>query len=140
MTDKKPPPSLLDLGSRIARARARRQGEDRSRTGGQGSRPPMTGLGMAVRVGVDLVAGLIVGVAIGVLLDRWLGTGPWLLVVFFVLGAAAGFVNVYRTVRNLGMAAGYPRDRVGDGTENNDGPGDRDPGDENGDSGGCKSP
>jgi ATP synthase protein I len=31
-------------------------------------------------------------------LDRWLGTGPWLLVVGVVLGAAAGFLAVYRLV------------------------------------------
>ena len=39
---------------------------------------------------------LIVGVVLGLGFDRWLGTSPWLFLVFFVLGAAAGVLNVYR--------------------------------------------
>jgi ATP synthase protein I len=35
-------------------------------------------------------------VGLGFALDRWLGTWPWLFLVFFVLGAAAGVLNVYR--------------------------------------------
>jgi len=45
----------------------------------------------------------------GWLLDRWLGTKPWLMIVFFFLGAAAGIMNVYRAVNGLGLAAGYKR-------------------------------
>jgi ATP synthase protein I len=111
MNHNDPPPSHDDLGSRIARARARETEE--KRTPGDGGRPPLTGFSLAFRVGVDLVAGLAVGIAIGVLLDRWLGTGPWLLVVFFVLGAGAGLVNVFRTVSGLGMGAGYGWPRHG---------------------------
>ncbi|MGH6952806.1 MAG: AtpZ/AtpI family protein [Alphaproteobacteria bacterium] len=59
---------------------------------------------MAFRIAVELVAGLAVGVAIGWVLDRWLGTGPWLLVLFFFLGAAAGVLNVYRSAKALGLS------------------------------------
>jgi ATP synthase protein I len=45
---------------------------------------------------VEVVAALGVGVAIGLLLDRWLGTWPWLFLLFFVAGSAAGILNVYR--------------------------------------------
>jgi ATP synthase protein I len=45
-----------------------------------------------------VVSALIVGVIIGSALDHWLGTWPWLFLVFFILGAAAGVVNVYRLV------------------------------------------
>ena len=65
------------------------------------------GLGFALRIGVELVGGLIVGGGLGLLLDRWLGTTPWLMVLFFLLGAAAGFLNVYRTVTGLGHGVGY---------------------------------
>jgi len=51
-----------------------------------------------------LVAALIVGVGIGLLLDRWLGTTPWFLIVFFLLGAAAGILNVYRAASGMGLA------------------------------------
>ncbi len=66
-----------------------------------------------------MVAALIVGVGIGLLLDNWLDTGPWMMVVFFVLGAAAGFMNVYRVMVGLGGAVGHRRG-------NEDGPGDDD--------------
>jgi ATP synthase protein I len=35
----------------------------------------------------------------GLALDRWLGTSPWLLLVFLALGFAAGMMNMLRTVR-----------------------------------------
>ena len=47
-------------------------------------------------LGVELVAGVAVGGFIGWALDRWLGSAPFLMVVFLVLGAAAGMMNVFR--------------------------------------------
>lgn len=61
--------------------------------GTAGSTSPM---GIGVRVGVELVAALAVAVAIGFGLDRWLGTTPWLLALFVLLGGAAGVANVWR--------------------------------------------
>ena len=62
---------------------------------------------MALRIGTELVAGLAVGVVIGWLLDRWLGTKPLFLILFFILGSAAGIMNVFRTVSGMGHAVGY---------------------------------
>jgi ATP synthase protein I len=42
------------------------------------------------------VAGVVVGAFIGWLLDRWLGISPWGLIVFVLLGFAAGVFNVMR--------------------------------------------
>ena len=56
------------------------------------------GLALASRVGLELVAATVLGAGLGYGLDRWLGTGPWLVVVGVVLGAAAGFLAVYRLV------------------------------------------
>ena len=53
-------------------------------------------MGIGVRVGVELVAAMAVAVAIGWGLDRWLGTTPWLMAVFVLLGGAAGIANVWR--------------------------------------------
>ncbi len=61
--------------------------------GTQGTASPM---GIGVRVGVELVSALAVSVAIGWGLDRWLGTRPWLLGLFVLLGGAAGVANVWR--------------------------------------------
>lgn len=67
------------------------------------------GAGPAFRMATDLVAALIVGVGIGLLLDYWLGTKPWFLIGFFILGAAAGMLNVYKVASGFGYAAGYKR-------------------------------
>jgi len=104
MTEKEKPPSLSELGARLRRAREREAEEASS---GRATGPRLTGLGLAVRVGVELVAALAVGVGIGLLVDHWLGTKPWGLVVFFVLGWAAGVLNVYRAVSGIGGAVGY---------------------------------
>lgn len=88
-------------------ARARRAGS--SSKGGK--KLPTGDFGPAVRVAVDLVAGIIVGVLIGVALDSWLGTRPWLMLVFFILGAAAGIMNVMRTARQIEEDAESRRER-----------------------------
>ena len=51
---------------------------------------------VGLRVGVELVAALAVGVGIGWLLDRWLHTKPVFLAIFLLLGGAAGVRNIYR--------------------------------------------
>ena len=61
--------------------------------GAKGTASPM---GIGVRVGVELVSALAVSVAIGWGLDRWLGTRPWFLALFVLLGGAAGVANVWR--------------------------------------------
>jgi len=106
MSDQKPTPSLEDLDARLREAKAR-HAEEPKRAGRQAIG---SGLGFALRIGVELVAALVVGVGIGLLLDYWLETSPWMMVVFFFLGSAAGFLNVYRLVSGYGYAAGYRRE------------------------------
>lgn len=102
MGDETPGGSLEDLDARLKRARS--QERSRSRSRGSVLRAPMSGFGVAFRIGVELVAALVVGVGAGLLLDRWLGTTPWFLIVFFFLGAAAGVLNVYRAASGIGLA------------------------------------
>lgn len=52
--------------------------------------------GIGLRVGVELVAALVVAVAIGYGLDWVFGTRPILTAVFVPVGGAAGVLNVYR--------------------------------------------
>lgn len=58
-------------------------------------------IGRALRLGTDLVAGVGIGALIGFWIDRWLDTRPLWFVVFFLLGTAAGFLNVFRTAREI---------------------------------------
>lgn len=107
MADDKPPPSLDELDARLRKAR---EGEI-ARAGGseRGDDVPKGATAVAFRIGAELVAAMIVGIGGGLLLDRWLGTAPWGLIVLFLLGAAAGVMNVYRAMSGLGSAPGYRR-------------------------------
>jgi len=58
-------------------------------------------LGIVIRVGIDLVAGTLLGTLLGYLLDRALGTKPWLMVVGIFLGTIAGFRNIFRYLNDL---------------------------------------
>jgi ATP synthase protein I len=53
-------------------------------------------IGLGFRVLSEFVGAIIVGALIGRGLDMWLGTTPWLLILFLGLGSAAGFRNIYR--------------------------------------------
>ena len=59
-------------------------------------------LGIGLRVGVELVSALVVAVAIGWWLDGWLHTRPFLLILFVLLGGAAGIANIWRLVKPKG--------------------------------------
>lgn len=80
---------------RLDAARAR-QGLDPAPKHGAGGRLPGGNWGIGFRAGVEVVSALVVGVGLGLVLDRWLGTWPWLFLLCFVLGSAAGVLNVYR--------------------------------------------
>lgn len=109
MTERNKPDSLQHLDDRLRRLRAQEEGKKPRAAGGIDSR---SGLGLAVRIGVEIVAALGVGAGIGFLLDRWLGTAPWLMVVLFVLGAAAGMMNVYRVMKGMSQAVGYSAEKA----------------------------
>jgi ATP synthase protein I len=94
MSEGDDPPPLHNLDTRLRAARER-QGKGRNDTEGS-ALPAESGAGIGYRVSVELFAGMIFGGGIGWLLDRWLGTKPWLLVSLFILGAGAGLLNSYR--------------------------------------------
>ena len=84
---------LNDLSRRIKAAR----GPDDTNSPKNQSAPPIEGVGQAMRVGAELLSGLIVGAGIGWFIDGWLETRPWFMILFFILGAGAGILNVYRS-------------------------------------------
>lgn len=109
MTERDKPDSLRDLDDRLRRLREREEnGKDSPSRGHMSS----SGLGMAMRIGVELVASLVIGVGIGWGLDHLLGTSPWLLLVFFLLGAAAGMLNIYRVMMGMSHTVGYSKQKL----------------------------
>ena len=60
-----------------------------------------SGAGFGFKISTEIIAALIVGVGIGLLVDKYLGTKPFGLIIFFIFGAIAGFLNVYRVMRRI---------------------------------------
>ena len=58
-------------------------------------------MGSAFKLGTELVAAVAVGTIIGFILDTLFDTKPWLIIIFFFLGAAAGMLNVIRTANRM---------------------------------------
>ena len=58
-------------------------------------------MGNAFKLGTELVASVAVGTIIGFILDSWFDTKPWLIIIFFFLGAAAGIINVIRAANRM---------------------------------------
>ena len=60
-----------------------------------------SGAGFGFKISTEIVAALIVGVGIGLIVDNYFNTSPFGLIIFFILGAFAGFLNVYRVMRRI---------------------------------------
>jgi ATP synthase protein I len=82
---------LRRLSERLARQRVSREPQ-----AGSGPRSDPSALARGFRLSTELVAGVLVGAFIGWALDKWLGISPWGMIVFLLLGFAAGVVNVMR--------------------------------------------
>jgi ATP synthase protein I len=81
---------------------ARNAGDPSDSSGAQRA-ATASGYAKGFRLSSELVAGVVVGAGIGWLIDRWLGVSPWGLIVFLLLGFAAGVLNV---MRSAGLIAG----------------------------------
>jgi len=60
-----------------------------------------TGAGFGFKISTEIIAALVVGVGIGLIVDNYFNTKPFGLIIFFILGAFAGFLNVYRVFRRI---------------------------------------
>jgi len=94
MVDPKP---RENFDTRLAAAQERQRAKHRPRARAVSG----TGAAVGLRIAVEITAAVGVGVVIGLALDDWLGTKPWLLIMFCVLGFGAALVNVMRTAREL---------------------------------------
>jgi ATP synthase protein I len=112
MSENRPPDPLARLGEEIDKARAERV----RRQPAVGDRSSMQqGLGLGVRIGIELVVAIVVSTGLGWAIDRWFGTRPWGMIVLFFLGVAAGMLNVYRAVTGVRGPVGYRTSDAGAG-------------------------
>ena len=79
---------------KIAKSKIKKQLDDNSEKRG-------SFMGNAFKLGTELVAAVAVGTIIGFILDSWFDTKPWLIIIFFFLGAGAGLLNVIRTANRM---------------------------------------
>jgi ATP synthase protein I len=90
---------ISDLGSRLGKARTgQRASEGHADDGAEGRR---RGMAYGMRMAADLVAAVLVGSIVGWGLDWVLGSRPWLFLIFFLLGFAAGVLNVVRAYERM---------------------------------------
>lgn len=89
---------LSDLEEKLGKVKAQREADAHANLDAE-----MRGRGMAygMRMAAELVAAVIVGGVIGWGLDQGLGTKPWFFLLFFLLGFAAGVVNVMRAYERM---------------------------------------
>lgn len=86
-----------DLDKRLDGARAQQAAKEPAGSDAVRAR----GMAYGLRMASELVGAVLVGGLIGWALDWWLGTKPWLFLVFFFLGFAAGVMNVTRAFTRL---------------------------------------
>ena len=92
MSADRPTDDLASIEARLAEAKRRAE-------------PPPTPMqvagsafGQGTRLALELVSGVLVGAGLGYVIDRMAGTKPWGMILFFLLGLTAGFMNLIRAV------------------------------------------
>jgi ATP synthase protein I len=92
-----------DLSARLRRlgeqldAVASKRRTDGERDEAQGPRPDPAGFARAMRLSGEFIGGVVAGFLLGWLVDYLAGTTPWGMIVFILLGFAAGVFNVMRS-------------------------------------------
>ena len=63
------------------------------------NRKNTSSLGTALKLSTEMVAAVFVGSIIGFILDNWFYSKPWLTIIFFFAGSAAGILNVIKSAK-----------------------------------------
>lgn len=106
MTDHEQRPNLADVGARIkAMQDAVADKKETERETGESAQ----GLGVGFRIGIELLAGVLVGAGLGWFIDSKLNTKPIFMLAFIALGFAASVLSVIRVLKNLDQAVGLGR-------------------------------
>ncbi|MBL4645102.1 MAG: AtpZ/AtpI family protein [Rhizobiales bacterium] len=104
---------LEALSSRLAR-------EDRKNQTKAHGKSDNSGFGQGLKIGAEFVSGVLVGAGIGYMIDGWAGTSPFGLIIFLLLGFAAGVLNVLRSVGTVAKPLERPTDPIASRREGHD--------------------
>ena len=106
MSDHQPPPNIDEFNARLKAARDERTEKEQAAVD---RRQASKGAGIGMRIGIELLAAVLVGGGIGLFIDRWLNTAPIFMLAFVVLGFAAGVMDVLRILKGLDTSVGLGR-------------------------------
>lgn len=101
-------PDQDELSQKIRQAQAREEAANPAPKKTSSSRD--SGTGQAMKAAMDLVAAVGVGCFLGYWIDQWLGSKPVGIIIFFLLGFAAGLLNIHRAQSGQDLKVGF-RDR-----------------------------
>ena len=87
---------LKEISTRLKIAKKNIRGVEQKETGSNAA-----SFGKALKISTELVAAVFVGSTIGFLLDSWFDTKPLLTICFFIMGVAAGLLNVFRSAKRM---------------------------------------
>ncbi len=85
-----------DLKTRLKIAKSKYKNKNQSNNDNKKS-----SFGKAFQLSTELVSAVLVATIIGFILDNWFDTKPWLIIIFFFIGVAAGIMNVIRSAKNM---------------------------------------
>ena len=94
-------PTSTDLKDRLAKAQEKRRVSENVNEEAAKRYESISGAGLAMRFAAEFVAAIFVGLALGILLDRWFKTSPLFLLIMFGFGVAAGILGGIRAYRNF---------------------------------------
>ena len=100
---------LDDLESRLAEKRRETKGDEDIKTAGRGA-----SYSKAVKLSSEFIAAIVTGAVLGYLIDFMLGTKPWGMVIFLLIGFAAGILNMLRTSGYVETPQPGPRNKKED--------------------------
>jgi len=85
-----------DLKTRLKIAKSKYKNKNQSDKSSEKS-----SFGKAFQLSTELVSAVLVSTIIGFILDNWFDTKPWLIIIFFFIGVAAGIMNVIRSAKKM---------------------------------------
>ena len=88
--------NLKEISARLKIAKKNIKGVEQKEVGSNAA-----SLGKALKISTELVAAVVVGSTIGFLLDSWFDTKPLLIICFFIMGVAAGILNVFKSAKKM---------------------------------------